>query len=78
MSDTVIRDERGNRRSYKLTREKKPCWRCGNVAFLDKHHLKEGGSRTGEVILLCRPCHNSEHGFKPKIRISDSQGGVKA
>lgn len=37
----------------------KPCADCGAINGLTRHHLKDNnGFKTGEIQILCRPCHD--------------------
>lgn len=36
-----------------------PCNRCGTMENRTRHHKKNKyGKRTGEIEILCRPCHD--------------------
>lgn len=37
----------------------KPCSNCGTWERLTRHHVKDmEGIKTGEIVILCRPCHD--------------------
>lgn len=40
-------------------KEKQKCPKCGEMRYMTKHHLKdEDGKQTGEIVKLCRDCHD--------------------
>ena len=59
-------------RAAVLERDGNRCRRCGTGENLTLHHIKlrkDGGKNVAEnLITLCRPCHDAEHGATRRTR----------
>ena len=59
-------------RAAVLERDGNQCCQCGTGEDLTLHHIKlrkDGGKNVAEnLITLCRPCHDAEHGATRRNR----------